>query len=942
MTGIPLHSVLDHLRRLNGITNAAQLSDRQLLNKFVTNKDQDAFAIVVTRHAPLVWGVCRRILGHHQDAEDAFQATFLILARRAGSIRWRLSVGGWLHTVAQRLAVRARKQAEQRRIHESETRRTPAADSSLRDLAAIVDEELQRLPAKYREPLLLHYLEGATAEAAARQLGLSRGTFYNRLAYGRELLRDRLSRQGLSLAAPLVAAALTAEVEAGSPPLIQATIRGVMGTVPERVAVLAAEALAIPVLTRLKVGLALVMLLGVSAGGLAMLVPRAPTEPSPQAERSADSPKSDAKAAANVDLHGDPLPPGAIARLGTSRFRIDSEQVSGMAFAPDGKTLAVESREGILLIDAATGKQTKSFRPPDSYSWLFALSPDSQQLLTVAFSDRLVEKKNGVETQRKERVLAWDVASGRKTTEAELKRVRCLGWTAEGQPLAVCQGKGDIILHEIATNRVRRFLAKDLPDPDHDIPPPCAVQNNILAVGDKASTIHIWNLVDGKKRWSLKAKGEFCFHHSLVPSPDGRWLASLTRDAPDKIIIQLWDLETGKATHTVADDQQFPQHAVFSPDGRTVATVNDKEVRLWDTARGRERGRLKADGRSFNLSAISFAPDGKTFATMEGHSGAVHLWDMATGTLKPEHAGHTTNWVQTASFSPDGKCVATTGGMDGTIRVWDAASGRQLVHLRRPSPNYASRCTFSADGRTLFSCWNDKLLLADAAIGRELRSLESVNMSMYLSNDLRKVITLRHMGGGSAYGGAGGGIGSGSNWQFTGWDIAARKQLFRRGLANLESHRDLVVSADGNMLAMPPAKTEPMHLEDTATGERLLNFPMRKVMTKPLAFSPDGRLLISETTTPAPQNDPEKFKRTLHIWEVLTGTELFSLTVYRNFFARAAFSLDGRLLATIAPEGEILLWDLTIGKELHRFKGFDSSVTSLAFSPDSRRLVSGL
>jgi RNA polymerase sigma factor (sigma-70 family) len=186
----PLRTVLDHLRRLHDVAAAAQRSDRELLRSFATNNDQDAFAVVVTRHAPLVWGVCRRILGHHQDAEDAFQATFLILARRAGSVRWQTSVGGWLHTVAQRLAVRARKQAQQRRIHECEASRTPPGDASLLELAAVVDEELCRLPAKYREPLLLHYLEGATTEAAARQLGLSRSAFYNRLTRGRELLWD--------------------------------------------------------------------------------------------------------------------------------------------------------------------------------------------------------------------------------------------------------------------------------------------------------------------------------------------------------------------------------------------------------------------------------------------------------------------------------------------------------------------------------------------------------------------------------------------------------------------------------------------------------------------------------------------------------------------------------------------------------------------------------
>jgi RNA polymerase sigma factor (sigma-70 family) len=221
MAGTAFHTVLDHLRRLHSVAEAAQRSDRELLRAFVTDNDQDAFAVVVTRHAPLVWGVCRRILGHDQGAEDVFQATFLILARRAGSIRWKASVGGWLHKVARRLAMRARKRSEKRRAIEQQANRYPQERSSLSELAAIVDEELQRLPTKYREPLLLHYLQGATAEEAARQLGLSRTTFYNRLAYGRELLRTRLNRQGLSLAAPLLAASLTQQAQAAAPSLIE-------------------------------------------------------------------------------------------------------------------------------------------------------------------------------------------------------------------------------------------------------------------------------------------------------------------------------------------------------------------------------------------------------------------------------------------------------------------------------------------------------------------------------------------------------------------------------------------------------------------------------------------------------------------------------------------------------------------------------------------------
>ena len=471
MAGNPLHTVLDHLRRLHRVADVSQRSDGELLHSFTTHNDQDAFSAVVSRHAPLVWGVCRRILGHRQDAEDAFQATFLVLARRAGSVRWQASIGGWLHTVAQRLAVRLRKQIEQRRIHEREASRMPPGDVSLRDLAAVVDEELRRLPAKYREPLLLHYLQGATAEAAARQLRLSRTTFYNRLAYGRELLRERLRRQGLSLAAPLLAAVLASEAEAASPSLIQATVHGVMGSASQRVAALATQALGATAMIKLEVGLALGLLLGIAAGGVAMLTPRAAMAPIPQAERPAELPKAEDKAAARLDRYGDPLPPGAIARLGTLRFRIEAAgYVKELVFSPDGKMLAAASQGGLWLFDAASGKRMIAIRPPHTSFWRLAFSPDGKGLLAGAQDVTPIRVENGIKTETSAQI--WDAASGRKTAEAKLDHIIQLGWTADGQPLVACQHKDTIVLHEIGTGRKRQFSAKDLSTPAYSY---CAV-----------------------------------------------------------------------------------------------------------------------------------------------------------------------------------------------------------------------------------------------------------------------------------------------------------------------------------------------------------------------------------------------------------------------------------------------------------------------------------
>jgi RNA polymerase sigma factor (sigma-70 family) len=221
-----LGSVLQFLRRLAGPDPTAGLSDGQLLRRYIEGRDQTAFAALVERHGRLVLAVCRRLLPTLQDAEDAFQATFLILVRQARAITKHESVGSWLHGVAHRVALRAKASLIQRRARERQQSRPPAPDTLQevvwRDLRAILEEEVLRLPARCREPFVLCYLEGKTNEAAARLLGCPRGTVLSRLARARELLRARLTRRGLILSAGLVATMLARSTATAAVPAVLA------------------------------------------------------------------------------------------------------------------------------------------------------------------------------------------------------------------------------------------------------------------------------------------------------------------------------------------------------------------------------------------------------------------------------------------------------------------------------------------------------------------------------------------------------------------------------------------------------------------------------------------------------------------------------------------------------------------------------------------------
>jgi RNA polymerase sigma factor (sigma-70 family) len=229
----PIGAVLQHVRSLVAVEATSHLADAELVDRFLTTRDEAWFGALLHRHGPLVWRVCQRVLRHRQNAEDVFQATFLALVHKAATIRKHASVACWLHGVAYRMARRLR--AEQHRQSVAASReagplRPANGSASEPDLPIVLDEELQRLPEDYRAPLVLCYLQGRTRDEAAEQLGWSLGTFKRRLDRGRKLLATQLRRRGVTLGCALSSAvlgedALSATVQ---PTLSQATLRAAL------------------------------------------------------------------------------------------------------------------------------------------------------------------------------------------------------------------------------------------------------------------------------------------------------------------------------------------------------------------------------------------------------------------------------------------------------------------------------------------------------------------------------------------------------------------------------------------------------------------------------------------------------------------------------------------------------------------------------------------
>jgi RNA polymerase sigma factor (sigma-70 family) len=285
-----LDSALGRLRTLAAVRTLGSLSDRDLLARFVGEHDEAAFTVLIERHGPMVLGVCRRALPNRHDAEDACQATFLVLARQADSLRRQASLGSWLHGVAFRVATALKRDAVRRKNREqrvdSRVPADPSAEVSWREVQAVLDEELHRLPERYRAPLVLCYLECLTRDEAAGRLGLTPGGLHGRLERGRKLLRERLTRRGLTLSAVLGAAGLGETIAHAAPAhlIVVASTRAAQllvagqplkeGVVSTHVLALTREVLKSMFIAKLKLGAVAVLsvvLLAVGGGSFASL-----------------------------------------------------------------------------------------------------------------------------------------------------------------------------------------------------------------------------------------------------------------------------------------------------------------------------------------------------------------------------------------------------------------------------------------------------------------------------------------------------------------------------------------------------------------------------------------------------------------------------------------------------------------------------------------------
>jgi RNA polymerase sigma factor (sigma-70 family) len=595
-------------------------SDGQLLEGFTRRREEAAFAALVDRHGPMVLGICRRVLHQAHDAEDAFQATFLALARKAGSISRGESVGGWLYRVAYRLAARLKVRADRRSAEELPALAGPGGEPPLqvawRELCAVLDEELGRLPAKFRTPLVLCYLRGNTHEETAQELGWPLGTVRSRLARAREILRANLTRRGLALSAAALGTLLAANTAAAVPTLLAEEIcRHALlwaggptpaSAVPAHIAALVDDAFPTTWSAGWNLAARSVVLAGLVAVAAILFSSRAPQAAPPKpVEAPAEPMVTPELLPAPSPLPYDQEPGNLLVRAKLVQTWTELT-ANSLALSPDGAVLgAARADKGLVLYDTLTGVELEHALFPKSQVATLLVTLDQQTPAVFAACDDFSVHLKVTNPLKKEVKFA-----------AHRDLVKALAVTTDGTTVASGSADRRIQTFRVATGTTQNQFAGH----------------------------------QGDVFW-------------LSFAPDGSQLASVGGDNT----VRVWDTATRREVRQLGGGNYTFHAAAFTPEGKPVACGSSADaVVFYEVMTGKEMAQFALE--SVDLRAVAFSPDARTLAT-GSHDHAVVLWDVATGKELNRLSGHKGR-VTTLTFSANGKKLAA-GGDDATVLLWN-------------------------------------------------------------------------------------------------------------------------------------------------------------------------------------------------------------------------------------------------------------------------------
>ncbi len=928
-----------HIRRMASRGRFAKDSDRLLLESYVRDGNQDAFATIVGRHASLVAGVCRRVLANTQDIEDVFQATFLVLARKAGNgaparfgcqlapqRRPSLSVArpsGWsTPTIVARHSLRAGGGRSDR-------------PQQLRDIQFILDAELDSLPEVQRLPLILCYLEGRTRDEAARQCGWSLRTLERRLEKGRNLLRDRLIRRGLDLSVVLLAAALseqsgTAHTHLTSTILKLLSVEKTVGCLTgSTVLRLAETALPVAGMGSLKLVAGLMLALAVTGFGAYACLQGTANETSSSIQSDgqnllqAEENKTTIQRA-ELSVTAKPLPLGAM-RLGNERFR--GTGFGLVQYSPDGKRLITAGRSGIQVFDSASGNKLfhltsgLNFNGERFSEWSSAISGDGK---LAALAD----------ATGADRGFVYDVSTGRQLCQLQTpanRKTRLACFSRDGALLAVLVSQVCVDLYDTAKGNLVRTVEWE----ERFMPPPndSSYRSEVGFLADDKSMvvsihhtglIRVFDVASGKETRQMPVSPNGIAGMAL--SPDGTKIVALPcvarqtrvtgfQERPDES-VQILEAADGKQLGELLVPNVDKHLLKIGPDNKTLFAGSGTTLGVWSLVTQRQVGRIPFPKVLFIDGSLDISPDGKAIAYPE--NSVLHQIDAKTGRQIVTFAGHE-GQISAAAVGPTGSSIVT-GGFEGKIILWDRMTGKKLRLFDKQDGN-VKQLIFSHDGRVLYVLSRESMensprrYSADGVIVRSFNVADGKAVPQF---DVSGIHTGR---AGDAYD-------------------------YLTGTTAMRFHGGQLALLRTDTVALLNALTGKLIRQQWLTSSATANRTVGNATA--LIGSDDGQELLAWTkrqslwrgdwTTNKFANQPVD-EEALAGWK---GGDEHVLPI-QNGPRVAAFSPDAKLLALGGDKPYLQLLSVETGKEVRRIARnadpTEGAVSELVFAPDGRTLV---
>ncbi len=647
----------------------------------------------------------------------------------------------------------------------------------------------------------------------------------------------------------------------------------------------------------------------------------------------------------------DALPPGAIIRLGTDRFR-HPDWHKTVALAPDGRTaVSTAERNSLRFWDPATGKLRGEIETDDTIFTAVSFSPNSKHLVSVG----AIKETDPFPSRGALRI--FDVA-----TQQELRTIKIdkggasiLAFTPDGKTL-VTNAPGGVSIWEFETGiELLRYKLNERGIRTLAVSP----DGKLIAAAGEDGFIYLWEWESDKEPRKIKASDRGLI--GLAFSPDGRTLAGSSDGGDDG--VRLWDVATGRAVRRLTGHEgtAYVPGLAFSPDGKVLATTDPGNrivrnwsggVLLWDPATGKLLRELPTPGEG--TSAVSFSADGRWLAA--GTESGLHVWNARTweevgaGDLgNPGHRGHI------GRVAVSGQGLLATASDDHTVRLWDLATGKQRMKLTHS--HWVRGVALSPDGsRLAASALGDTVHLWDTATGRSIYKLAG------------------HGGGGRRALGflpdGKGLLSFGDDFYLRHWDMKTGKAVYEHAirpsgikvpgedteLAEIEERMmrfgpaEMAFSPDGKMLVLDVHLN--FHVFETGTGKERRLIPNEGGHVVSVAISPDSKLLLASAWSKGVQTRLPDGRvhfsaardHPVCVYDLATGGVLRRMVFPEGGAGPVAFSPDGKMFAVALakPYHEIRLCDVATGEELHTFGGFRGRVSSLTFSADMARLITAM